>query len=73
MADKEVAVPKFGEWNDRDATPPDNYTAIFTKVREERQDQGARTPTLPQNSNIPDNQNDEQNQKKCCCFPWPSK
>ncbi|KAL0554450.1 hypothetical protein IC582_008371 [Cucumis melo] len=72
MADNEAAVPKFGEWDDRDAKAPENYTAIFNKVREERQDQAARgTPTRPIDST--NNQNHELNQKKCCCFPWPRK
>uniref|UniRef100_A0A9I9EA26 RIN4 pathogenic type III effector avirulence factor Avr cleavage site domain-containing protein n=1 Tax=Cucumis melo TaxID=3656 RepID=A0A9I9EA26_CUCME len=66
MADNEAAVPKFGEWDDRDAKAPENYTAIFNKVREERQDQAARgTPTRPIDST--NNQNHELNQKG---HPW---
>uniref|UniRef100_A0A0A0L950 RIN4 pathogenic type III effector avirulence factor Avr cleavage site domain-containing protein n=1 Tax=Cucumis sativus TaxID=3659 RepID=A0A0A0L950_CUCSA len=62
MADNETAVPKFGEWDDGDAKAPENYTAIFNKVREERQDQTVRgTPTRLIDST--NSQNHEQNQK----------
>ncbi|XP_038888923.1 RPM1-interacting protein 4-like [Benincasa hispida] len=74
MADNEATVPKFGEWDDRDAKAPENYTAIFKKVREGRQEPGIRALTPPRSiNNSTNNQNHEHNQKKCCCFPWPRK
>ncbi|CAK9323637.1 unnamed protein product [Citrullus colocynthis] len=73
MADNEAAVPKFGEWDDRDAKAPDNYTAIFNMVREGRQDPGRARTSSRSIDNSTNNQNHEQNQKKCCCFPWPRK
>ncbi|KAG8371728.1 hypothetical protein BUALT_Bualt13G0118300 [Buddleja alternifolia] len=34
--DKGAAVPRFGEWNENDPRSAENFTHIFNKVREER-------------------------------------
>ena len=35
--DRSPTVPRFGDWDESDPTSSENYTSIFTRVREERQ------------------------------------
>ncbi|XP_038713109.1 RPM1-interacting protein 4-like [Tripterygium wilfordii] len=66
-----VALPKFGEWNDKDPASADGYTDIFEKVRVERQT--ARVPGTPQTESSRNNyhrQTANNDSAKCCCFPW---
>ncbi|KAL8546538.1 hypothetical protein ACS0TY_006320 [Phlomoides rotata] len=66
--EKGAAVPRFGEWNENDPQSAENFTAIFTKVRQERNTAAGTanvTPTPSYIRNQPSNK-----PKKCCCFPW---
>ncbi|KAK9013346.1 hypothetical protein V6N11_041359 [Hibiscus sabdariffa] len=44
--DKGAAVPKFGDWDERNPSSADGYTHIFNQVREERNNGGKATPGL---------------------------
>ncbi|XP_022146938.1 RPM1-interacting protein 4-like isoform X3 [Momordica charantia] len=68
--DRSATVPKFGDWDESDPTSSENYTNIFTKVREERTGEGsfpAGTNVSHSNSH---NRSGAENSKRCCCFPW---
>ncbi|XP_042500090.1 RPM1-interacting protein 4-like [Macadamia integrifolia] len=69
--DKGAAVPKFGEWDEKDPASADGYTHIFNIVREERLGGGGsgKVPVVPSSSNgyRQDNNNDS---TAACCFGW---
>lgn len=43
--DRGATVPKFGDWDESDPSSSENYTNIFTRVREERQTEDGSLPT----------------------------
>ncbi|KAL1821783.1 hypothetical protein DCAR_0418207 [Daucus carota subsp. sativus] len=47
MADKGLALPKFGEWDVNDPTSADGFTVIFEKARDEKRT-GGKTDSPPQ-------------------------
>ena len=40
------AVPKFGDWDESDPTSAEGYSQIFNKVREEKQSEAGKVPTM---------------------------
>ncbi|KAG6597281.1 RPM1-interacting protein 4, partial [Cucurbita argyrosperma subsp. sororia] len=70
--DRSPTVPRFGDWDESDPTSSENYTSIFTRVREERQTE--EEGGFPVGTNISHadhrNRSNAENSKKCCCFPW---
>lgn len=67
--DRGATVPKFGDWDESDPSSSENYTNIFTRVREERQTEDG---SLPTGTNVSRSRNSSgaENSKRCCCFPW---
>ncbi|XP_022980362.1 uncharacterized protein LOC111479753 isoform X1 [Cucurbita maxima] len=67
--DRSATVPKFGDWDESDPTSSENYSGIFTRVREERQseDGSLRVGT---NVSSATSRNQSENSKRCGCFPW---
>ena len=41
-----TAVPKFGDWDERNPSSADGYTHIFNKVREEKQTVEGPVPAM---------------------------
>ncbi|VFR02028.1 unnamed protein product [Cuscuta campestris] len=68
-----AALPKFGEWDEKDSQSADNYSYIFNTHRDERHTDASsnvmRTPTRPRPNRNQDD--DDKFQKRCC--PWWSK
>lgn len=51
------SVPKFGDWDERDPKSGERFTAIFNKVKEERQVGSSNlAPVAQRPSNYPDSQ-----------------
>ncbi|KAK8506048.1 hypothetical protein V6N13_002703 [Hibiscus sabdariffa] len=69
--DKGAAVPKFGDWDEKNPSTADGYTHIFNLVREERNNGGNATPgeRSPYN-NTPRNRKPTNGHAKGCCFPF---
>lgn len=69
-----AALPKFGEWDEKDSQSADNYSYIFNTHRDERHTDASsnvmRTPTRPR-PNARNQDDDDKFQKRCC--PWWSK
>ncbi|XP_059626218.1 RPM1-interacting protein 4-like [Cornus florida] len=69
--DRGAAVPRFGEWDEKNPSSADNYTHIFNRVREERHTGPGKSPGRDSehsyNNIRKQNQNDN---AKICCFPW---
>ncbi|XP_057512042.1 RPM1-interacting protein 4-like [Actinidia eriantha] len=65
-----AAVPRFGEWDEKNPAAADQYTGIFNRVREERHG----TPKSPGVGNVPSygaTPNRSTNDSiKCGCFQW---
>ncbi|PIN26183.1 hypothetical protein CDL12_01062 [Handroanthus impetiginosus] len=68
--EKGTAVPRFGEWNEKDPQSAENFTNIFNKVREERNvgtgNAHSATPKHPSAAT----RTPPSNKHKKCCFPW---
>ncbi|XP_075523100.1 RPM1-interacting protein 4-like [Primulina tabacum] len=43
---RSVAVPKFGEWDEKDPRSAEGFTVIFNKVKEEKQIAAAKFPSV---------------------------
>ncbi|KAL3517819.1 hypothetical protein ACH5RR_020408 [Cinchona calisaya] len=69
--DRSVAVPRFGEWDDKNPQSADNYTDIFNKVRKERHTEppNIRDDKFESSYHKTQKQNASGN-RKGCCFPW---
>ncbi|XVF26135.1 hypothetical protein REPUB_Repub13aG0273700 [Reevesia pubescens] len=64
-----TSIPKFGEWDETDPTSGQGFTAIFNKVKEEKQAPSSNFPTVPpQQSHYSDC-----HQSKCRSSSWCSK
>ncbi|KAK8654124.1 hypothetical protein V6N13_128099 [Hibiscus sabdariffa] len=65
--DKGAAVPKFGDWDEKNPSSADGYTHIFNLVREERNNGGNATPgeRSPYN-NTPRNRKPTNGHAKVC-------
>lgn len=42
--DRSATIPKFGDWDESDPTSSENYSNIFTRVREEKQNEDGSLP-----------------------------
>ncbi|XP_021911461.1 RPM1-interacting protein 4-like [Carica papaya] len=64
------SVPKFGDWDERDPKSGERFTAIFNKVKEERQVGSSNlAPVAQRPSNYPDSQAAKhEGVKVCCCL-----
>lgn len=70
--DRGAAVPKFGEWDEKNPQSADNYTGIFQRVRDERYNGPGKSPGrggTPSFSSTRQKQNTDDS-TKCSCFPW---
>ncbi|CAH9132901.1 unnamed protein product [Cuscuta epithymum] len=67
-----AALPKFGDWDEKNPQSADNYSYIFNKVRDERlavvTSNISRTPTRPPSSNSVNQEDDNKYQKSCCTW-----
>ncbi|CAA2968447.1 RPM1-interacting 4-like isoform X2 [Olea europaea subsp. europaea] len=63
--DRGAAVPVFGEW-ENDPQSAENFTHIFNKVREERNNGAGNVSSTPKHPS----QNHQSKNHKKCCFPW---
>ncbi|KAL4377591.1 hypothetical protein GQ457_02G004510 [Hibiscus cannabinus] len=68
--DKGAAVPKFGDWDERNPSSADGYTHIFNQVREERNNGGKATPGERSPYNTAGNRKPTKSSGKGCCFPF---
>lgn len=68
--EKDLAVPRFGEWDEHNPSSGDNYTGIFNKLRENRASPGAdNVPSYPNGRQ----RNSGSKNKKCSCLSWLAK
>ncbi|KAG6582482.1 RPM1-interacting protein 4, partial [Cucurbita argyrosperma subsp. sororia] len=67
--DRSATVPKFGDWDESDPTSSENYSGIFTRVREERQSEDGSLRVGTNVSSATSRKRSE-NSKRCGCFPW---
>lgn len=67
--DQDVAVPRFGEWDENDPASADGYTQLFNKVREERAGTG-QAPGTPTQRPYVFRKQDANDKAKGCCFGW---
>ncbi|KAJ1292715.1 hypothetical protein BS78_01G011400 [Paspalum vaginatum] len=63
------AVPKFGEWDEKDPSTGEGFTDIFNKVREEKQSGDAPVITSGTGYNR-SNQGHKYESSGCSCFSW---
>lgn len=65
-------VPKFGDWDESDPASADDFSHIFNRVREERQEGSAGVPSTSKQSSLRYSQRqDNYNESKGCgCFGW---
>nr|GMD12244.1 RPM1-interacting protein 4 [Ipomoea batatas] len=56
--DRAAAVPKFGEWDEKDPQSADNYTYIFNKVRDERHAEPTNPSATPSRPTTRDQQDE---------------
>ncbi|KAA8550608.1 hypothetical protein F0562_002292 [Nyssa sinensis] len=69
--DKGAAVPKFGEWDEKNPSAAESYTHIFNRVREERHIGTAKVPAIEtESSNANAHKPNPKDNSKCRCFPW---
>lgn len=69
--DRGPAVPKFGDWDETDPAAAEGYTQLFNLVREEKQSDTGKVPTMPSEmSNSTTQKQANENTKGCSCFPW---
>ncbi|XP_059660151.1 RPM1-interacting protein 4-like [Cornus florida] len=73
--DRGAAVPKFGDWDEKNPSAADGYTHIFNQVREERhtgpgQAQGTVNKPSTYGSYPPVQKRNANGNSKCGCFPW---
>ncbi|XP_022723995.1 RPM1-interacting protein 4-like isoform X2 [Durio zibethinus] len=68
-----ASIPKFGEWDETDPTSGEGYTAIFNKVKEEKQTPSNFPNVPPQPSNYSDHHHQRRRPSssfysKMCCW-----
>lgn len=70
--DDSTAVPKFGDWDERNPSSAEGYTHIFNKVHEEKQRVEGTVPAMVTEPSYPSGpeQYGKDHAKRCCCFPW---
>uniref|UniRef100_A0A0A9F9X9 RIN4 pathogenic type III effector avirulence factor Avr cleavage site domain-containing protein n=1 Tax=Arundo donax TaxID=35708 RepID=A0A0A9F9X9_ARUDO len=69
--DRGSAVPKFGEWDEKDPSTGEGFTDIFNKVREEKQSGSGNAPfTTSDTGYNRSNQGRKYESSGCSCFSW---
>lgn len=68
--DRGAAVPKFGEWDEKDPQSAENFTGIFDKVREEKHTGPGNVSTTPKHPSYVAQNHQPKEKPKKCCFPW---
>uniref|UniRef100_A0ACD6A8L6 Uncharacterized protein n=1 Tax=Avena sativa TaxID=4498 RepID=A0ACD6A8L6_AVESA len=63
------AVPKFGDWDEKDPSTGEGFTDIFEKVREEKQS-GVDNPSSSHAYTDRYNRGDRYESSGCSCFSW---
>ena len=63
------AVPKFGEWDEKDPSTGEGFTDIFDKVREEKQS-GSGGNVITSNPGYHSNPGRRYDDSGCSCFGW---
>ncbi|XP_059448428.1 RPM1-interacting protein 4-like isoform X2 [Corylus avellana] len=73
--DHSAAVPKFGDWDESNPASSEGYTAIFNRVREEKQVEAGKVPATAGDTPYSNGhkQSGNENSKGCFCFPWSRK
>ncbi|KAG8061778.1 hypothetical protein GUJ93_ZPchr0003g17137 [Zizania palustris] len=65
------AVPKFGEWDEKDPSTGEGFTDIFEKVREEKQSGTGNAPATTNEADyIKRYQRSKYESTGCSCFGW---
>ncbi|KAL5210704.1 hypothetical protein ABZP36_006327 [Zizania latifolia] len=65
------AVPKFGEWDEKDPSTGEGFTDIFEKVREEKQSGTGNAPAITNEADyIKRYQRGKYESTGCSCFGW---
>ena len=69
--DRGSAVPKFGEWDEKDPSTGEGFTDIFEKVREEKQSGTGNAPVMTSEADyIKRYQQRKYESTGCSCFSW---
>lgn len=70
--DHSPAVPKFGDWDETDPSSADQFTQVFEKVRDEKQNEAGKVPVKTTEPTDPNSEKHfrNENSKGCSCFPW---
>lgn len=71
--DGSTVVPKFGEWDETKPETGDNFTGIFKRLQEEKQNGLGKSPghVITPSSSYPTKRNlNTDDSAKCPCFPW---
>ncbi|XP_073283890.1 RPM1-interacting protein 4-like [Primulina huaijiensis] len=70
--DKSPAIPKFGEWDETNPASAEEYSHIFSRVREEKNSDTGKVPVMPTETTYSNFQKHYGNDdlKGCWCFPW---
>lgn len=66
------AIPKFGEWDETNPASAEEYSHIFSRVREEKNIDTEKVPVMPTETTYSNIQQRYGNDdlKGCGCFPW---
>lgn len=68
--DRGAAVPRFGEWDEKNPQSADNFTHIFNQVREERHTGSSNAPGAKFESPYHNARQRSDDSNKGCCFPF---
>jgi RPM1-interacting protein 4 len=69
--DRSAAVPKFGDWDEKNPESADGYTHIFNQVREQRLMEAGKSPAVGnERSYTAARKQNTDDDIKSCCFPW---
>nr|XP_009607992.1 RPM1-interacting protein 4-like isoform X2 [Nicotiana tomentosiformis] len=70
--DRGAVVPKFGEWNENDPQSAENYSEVFNKVRNERNERNRGSGNVlgtPVRTSYSTERHQRNEKQKSCCFP----
>ncbi|CAI9778622.1 unnamed protein product [Fraxinus pennsylvanica] len=68
--DRGAAIPKFGEWDEKDPQSAEDFTGIFDKAREEKHTGPGNVSTTPKHQSYVAHNHQPKEKHKKCCFPW---
>lgn len=69
VQEKGTAVPKFGEWDEKDPAAGDNYTEVFGRLKNERHGENPSDTNRPGTANTRDRAGNAES-SGCSCFSW---